>query len=103
MITMSERELGRLRVLEQVNAGALTQIDAANILSVTPRQVRRLQRLLMAQGGAGLVHKLRGRASNHRLDPAIALQAQRLLSTHYSDLGPTFAAEKLAPWDQTVG
>ena len=95
MITMSEREVGRLRVLEQLNAGGLTQLEAATILKLSARQVRRLQHRLHAEGGAGLAHKLRGRASNRKLDAALALQVQQLLIAHYPDFGPTFAAQKL--------
>lgn len=37
MITMTQKELGRLRVLEQVRCGALTQAAAAILLQVSVR------------------------------------------------------------------
>lgn len=58
-------------------------------------QLRRLQRRYEAQGGAGLVHQLRGQVSNRKLDAGLALRAQQLLTAHYPDFGPTLASEML--------
>jgi len=95
MITMSTREEGRIRVLEQVLLGKLSQPQAAGLLEVSVRQMRRLQRRYEAQGGAGLVHKLRGQVSNRKLDVDLALRAQQLITAHYPDFGPTLASEML--------
>lgn len=96
MITMSAREEGRLRVLEQVLHGKLSQVQAAGLLEVSVRQVRRLQRRYEREGGAGLVHQLRGQVSNRKLDGGLALRAQQLITAHYPDFGPTLASEMLA-------
>lgn len=93
---MSQQELGRLRVLEQVEHGVLKRTEAAQVLQLSTRQLRRLERRYEAQGAAGLVHRLRGQVSNRRLDPALVLQAQQLVAEHYADFGPTLAAETLA-------
>lgn len=93
---MSEREVGRLRVLEQVQRGTLKRTEAAQMLQISVRQLRRLERRYQTDGEAGLVHRLRGRTSNRRLDPALALQVQLLVAKHYADFGPTLAAETLA-------
>ena len=95
-LRMSEREIGRLRVLEQLRAGQLSQTQAAMILELTTRQVRRLERRYASAGAAGLVHTLRGRASNRALPAAQAQAIQALLARHYADFGPTLACEKLA-------
>jgi len=52
-IEMSERELRRLEVLSRVASGGLSQEQAGIELSLTSRQVRRLQRRYEAQGAAG--------------------------------------------------
>ncbi len=96
MITMSEREVGRLRVLTQLLCGALSQAQAATILGISERQMRRIQRRYEAQGEAGLTHRLRGQASNRKLDPERVRQAQQLIARHYPDFGPTLACEMLA-------
>jgi len=95
-LTMSEREVGRLRVLEQMRAGKLTQAQAAAILELSTRQVRRLERRYAGAGAAGLVHTLRGRTSNRALPAAHPRAIQALLARHYADFGPTLACEKLA-------
>lgn len=96
MITMSQKEVGRLRVLEQVAQGALSQGEAAGVLQLSVRQLRRLQRRYEVGGASALVHGLRGRTSNHTLEAAVVRQAQQLIALHYTDFGPTLACEMLA-------
>ncbi len=96
MITMSQKEVGRLRVLEQVRHGTLSQAAAAGVLQISVRQLRRIQRRYEAEGEAALVQGLRGRGSNRKLDEALVLRAQQLIANHYADFGPTLATETLA-------
>jgi Helix-turn-helix domain len=95
-IAMSQKERDALKILHGVLRGERSQAEAARLLELSTRHVRRLQRKLQAHGDAALVHGLRGRPSNHQPDAALqqaALQAYRL---RYADFGPTFASEKLA-------
>jgi transposase len=95
-IPMSQKERDVLKIMHGVLRGERSQAEAARLLDLSTRQVRRLQRKLEAHGDRAIVHRLRGRPSNHRLDPALqqaVLQAYRL---RYADFGPTFASEKLA-------
>ena len=69
-IAMSQKERDVLKIMHGVLAGERTQAQAARLLRLSVRQVRRLQRKLEAGGDQALVHGLRGRASNHRLDRA---------------------------------
>lgn len=93
---MSQRERDVLKVLSNVRSRACTQVDAARLLGRSPRQVRRLLRRLERDGDAGIVHKLRGRASNNRTKPEIRTHALELVREHYAGFGPTLASEKLA-------
>ena len=93
---MSQRERDRLRVLGSVMDGKRTQVEAARLLGLTSRQVRRIQRKLEAQGDAAIVHKLRGRASNRRIDPSHRQKVLAVYRQEFMDFGPTFASEKLA-------
>jgi hypothetical protein len=95
-IEMSQRERDRLKILGPVMAGERTQSEAARLLKLTERQVRRLQRRLEAVGDAGIVHGLRGRPSNRRLDERIRRQVMTLSRQTLAALGPTMASEKLA-------
>jgi len=66
---MSQRERDRLRLIGAVMDGKRTQVEAARLLGLTSRQVRRIQRQLEAHGDSAIVHKLRGRPSNRRIEP----------------------------------
>jgi transposase-like protein len=66
---MSYEELDRVRVIERVIEKRLTQVEAARILGLTTRQVRRLRRAHERDGARALASKQRGRPSNRRRPP----------------------------------
>jgi hypothetical protein len=65
---MGQKERDRLKVLTESNKGLITQAHAASQLSISERQVRRLLGKLRAVGDRAVVHGLRGRGSNRRID-----------------------------------
>jgi transposase len=96
-IELSAKERERLKVLQQVEEGHLKQIEAAQRLHLTDRQVRRLQSRLRAEGDGGILHGLRGRRSNRKISEELARRALRQLrQERYAGFGPTLAAEHLA-------
>jgi hypothetical protein len=102
-IPMSQKERDVLKVLHGVLHGERTQAQAARLLGLSARHVRRLQRRLQAGGDQALVHGLRGRPSNHRADPELRRAALEAYRQRYADFGPTFACEKLAGEGLLVG
>ena len=92
---MSQKERDVLKILHAVLTGERSQAQAARLLRKSVRHVRRLQRKLQAGGDQALVHGLRGRPSNHRLDPAFRRQVLQAYRRRYADFGPTLASEKL--------
>lgn len=102
IVTMSQKELQRLPVLEAVLKKQTTQIEAATCLELSTRQIRRLQRRLKAQGPRGLVHSNRGRRSNRAKPQKLRRQVLELIREKYPDFGPTLACEKLAERDKIV-
>ena len=94
-IEMSEQEIQRLRMLERVEAGLITQRHAAAMLGITDRQVRRLLRRYMREGAAGLVSRRRGKPSNRRIAEAVKAEIMGRVEARYADFGPTLAAEYL--------
>lgn len=101
-IEMGRRERDRLKVLHGVVVGERSQKEAARLLRLTTRQVRRLLRNLEVHGDQGLIHRLRGQPSNRRLPGELR---QRVLAEYrqsYQGFGPTFACEKLAEQDLEV-
>lgn len=95
-VCMSQREVKRLQVIQGVIEGRVRQRQAAMVLGVSPRQIRRLVRRVEAHGAAGLCHRSRGQPSNRRIAPRRKARVLKLFQTRYADFGPTFACEKLA-------
>jgi transposase len=96
-IAMSQEERDDLHWLKRVEAGSMTQREAAEKMGVTPRWVRELVKRMKKQGDGVVVHGLRGRASNRKLSEKTQRQALTILKKpDWHDFGPTFAAEQLA-------
>jgi len=71
LLIMSQPELNRCQVLQRLQDRQLRQHQAAQLLGLTTRQVRRLLRTYAADGAPGLISKRRGRPSNRQLDPEV--------------------------------
>jgi hypothetical protein len=99
-LSMSVAERRRLEVLSRVHRGELTLGKAAELMNVTYRQAKRVWSRYQLEGDAGLVHRLRGRASNRQADHAVKERAVALYREKYADYGPTLAAECLAQEEQ---
>ena len=95
LLTMSKRELTRLEVMQRLKDKRLIQKEAAEILGLSIRQVKRLFRAYREKGPPGLVSARRGKPSNNRLDAGLAQEALDLIKKKYGDFGPTLAHEKL--------
>ena len=95
-VAMSQRERDRLKMMAPVLEGKRTQAEAARLLKLSVRQVRRLQRRLEKEGDTGIVHKLRGRPSNRGRDPSLRGQVVALYRQEMPDFSLTMASEKLA-------
>lgn len=93
---MSQRERDRLKVIQQVEQGQLTQERAGERLRLSARQVRRLLRRVHQEGDGGVLHRLRGRRSNRRVAAAVQQRAVEFLRRPvYAGFGPTLATEHL--------
>jgi hypothetical protein len=95
-IALSQRDRDRLRVLHEVKQKHLRQVEAAERLKVTDRQVRRLLSALKERGDRAVVHGLRGRPSNRKLGASFEQKVVARVRQRYADFGPTLAAEHLA-------
>ena len=65
---MTQQDRDRLVALKKARKGLITQRQAAAELDQSERHIRRLLKQLDARGDAALVHALRGRPSNRKLD-----------------------------------
>ena len=93
---MSLKERKRLAIMGGVQAGELTQREAAAVMGLSYRQTKRVWRRYREEGDAGLVHRLRGLPSARRKPPKLRARILARYEERYPDFGPTLAAEYLA-------
>lgn len=95
-ITLDARAQHRLYVLNHVLTGGLTADEAARILELSVRQIRRLLRRYRDDGSAGLVHRNRARVPGHRIPDAVRDRVVELATTTYAGVNHAHLAELLA-------
>ncbi|HLB88072.1 MAG TPA: ISNCY family transposase [Terriglobales bacterium] len=93
---MTQADRDRLVALKKAKKKLITQREAAEELELSTRQVQRLLSGLKQRGDKVVVHGLRGKPSNRRIEEGIEQEAVKVLSTPmYEKFGPTLAAEYL--------
>jgi transposase len=95
-LLMTQADRDRLVTLKKAKKKLITQREAADELRLSIRQVQRLLDALKERGDKAVIHALRGKPSNRRIDESIEQQAVKVLSAPvYKGFGPTLAAEYL--------
>jgi hypothetical protein len=93
---MTQADRDRLVTLKKAKKKLITQRAAAEELGLSTRQVKRLLYALKKRGDKAVVHGLRGKPSNRRIEERIEQKAVQVLSMPvYKGFGPTLAAEYL--------
>ena len=93
---MRRKEVPRAGLLEAALEGRISNVQGARSMRVSLRQFQRVKARFAAEGVAGLVHRLRGRPSPHRLAAAIHARAVALLQGGtYAGLNDCHLTEKL--------
>lgn len=95
ILSMSTKELERLRVLQKTLEKELTQKEAADLLNLSDRQVRKLIKKLKIEGAKALISKKRGKPSNRQKEKKFKSHVLNIIQEKYSDFGPTLIQEKL--------
>ncbi len=97
LVSMSDKELKRLSVLQEICDQRITQSQAAQLLHISERQIRRLLQKYKPQGPVVCSPMPgRGRTSNSRLPEEIRLKRLNLVAEQFHWFGTTLAAhEKL--------
>jgi hypothetical protein len=99
VITMSKKEVDRLRILHRVMDRQLTQVYGAKLLDITDRQVRNLLGKIRTHGDKGIAHGNRGREAPNKMPIKLEERIGRIIERKYPDFGPTLASEKLFELD----
>ena len=92
---MSQKELQRVAVIASCVKGDLACARAAELLDLTPRQIKRLKARYRQGSAAALAHASRGRPSHRRLPDAVRERIVRLARTSYAGFNDHHLCEKL--------
>src|SRR3989454_10852806 len=96
MELMAEWQWKRWEAVARLGAGKLTLQEAARVLSLSVRQVRRIRRAAERAGRAGLRHGNAGQVPGNKLRAAVRKRILRLRRTKYRDFNDAHFTEKLA-------
>jgi transposase len=95
MITMSRTEAKTLHIIHQALDKKVTQGEAAEIVGLSDRQIRRLIKRVRIEGDEGICHRSRGKTSNRCIPKKIREKTLRLFKEKYKDFNLVHATEKL--------
>jgi predicted transcriptional regulator len=95
MERMSNEEWKRLDAVRRIKQAALTVVQAAQLLGVTERQVRRIIKAVSLRGTRGVVHGNTGRATWNRLGDATRDRVVKLMKGKYAGFNDQHFTEKL--------
>lgn len=92
--SMGPKELKRSQVIAGVIDKKYSQVEAAEILDLSDRQIRRIVRRVEEDGEEGVIHKLKGKVSNRAYSRSFKARVLGIYSKDYEGFGPTLASEK---------
>lgn len=92
---MSERQWKRLDAAERVEQRLLSNSEAAALLGLSTRQMRRLRRRVAELGAAGVIHGNAGRAPAHRVPEQLRARIVQLRLGKYAGFNDQHFTEKL--------
>jgi len=99
ILMVRQKELKRLHVIQKVLEKGIKEVEAAEVLHLSSRQIRRIVKRVRLEGDKGIIHKSRGQPSKRRISDRIRGKIIQLYRSQYSDFGPTLASEKLQERD----
>src|SRR5260221_13600349 len=89
------RQWKRLDAVERIGGGRLRSREAAEVLGLSTRQVRRLRRAVERRGAAGVVHGNHGRVPRNRLTEQLRGRIVELRRQKYDGFNDQHFTEKL--------
>jgi transposase len=84
-VTLSRKELKRVKVLERIASGSMSSAEGARSLGVSGRQLRRLKVKYEREGEEGLIHGNRGHKPKHALPEELKNKVLSLYEEKYYD------------------
>jgi transposase len=90
------KEIKRLHLIKQIVDKQMTAPQAAELLDLSLRQVRRLVAKYRQQGAPGMAHGNRGKTPNNRIESAVRDKILELAENQYRDYNDCHFTEELA-------
>ncbi|MCL5783877.1 MAG: ISNCY family transposase [Patescibacteria group bacterium] len=101
-MSFTTKEQEKITVMTALLQGKINNGEAATTLKLSLRQIKRLKKRVREKGNQVLIHQLKGRVSNHRIDQTIKSKALEKIKEEYADFKPKFASEKLEENHQLI-
>ncbi len=95
ILTMSQKEVDRIRIVSQIESNKLTVEEGSELLGISQRQAYRVMKRIKEEGAKGVIHKLRGRESNRGYPGELKSKIIEIYRRSYPDYGPTLFSEML--------
>ncbi len=92
---LNAKEHEKLAIIRLAIEGKITNAHAAKQLFISVRQIQRIKAEIRKNGPEAIIHKLKGKQSNHQLALSVKEKALQTVQANYTDFKPTFASEKL--------
>ena len=96
IVSLTEKEQYKLTIINKAITHEITNDQAAKKLQLSVRQIKRLKQQVKLREEAAIVHKLKGKQSNHHIKDSVKTKAVEIIKNTYADFKPILAAEKLA-------
>ena len=95
LITLSQEEHDRLLIIRKVMKREMRQVEAADLLNISDRQVRNLIGKVREKGSKGMAHGNRGQESPKKMAKDQEERIAGIIKDKYWDFGPTYRGEAL--------
>ncbi|MBC7320612.1 ISNCY family transposase [bacterium] len=96
---LSEKELRRVEVIERLIRGEITNTQAARLLDLSVRQIKRIKKGVKEEGLSFLAHKNRGRKPKHAIPTELRERVVSLYTSKYLGANYSHTAELLAEYE----
>jgi transposase len=96
MVTLTKKEQRRLMVLNGIEIGRITGREAAEVLGLSLRHVRRILAAYRKEGAAALAHGNRGNKAHNALDDGVKRRVLELAQSTYVGCNTQHSTELLA-------
>lgn len=95
IIIMTKKESQRYDIIRNLINKKINGTQASKQLRLSIRQTKRLKAEVKKKGINGVIHKLRGKEGNNKIDENLKKEIKEYIRDNYSDFTPALAQEKL--------